>query len=170
MKKHLLALFVILSACARNDCDIPYIRPDDGLTKPNKTEIFCPVDKDGIIYGITRKDIFTVDVNNDGKKDKITRGRFDTMTAHGYTFYDIELSNGEKLNQLRTLESAECFLEFYRFQLSPFVITKYSRPLGADSWFQPTESKIETFVINGDKLEKTSEKKAGVVCDVSKLK
>jgi hypothetical protein len=143
---------------------------DYGLPKtPNETEYFDIFESDGTVYGISHKDTFFIDVNADNKLDKIIRGRFDTMTAHGYTFYEIYLNNGKQAAKFRTLEGADCFLEAYKFQLEPFIITKVLRPLGNESWEQPTQAKIEKYKIMNNKLEKISEKSSGVICDVRKL-
>ena len=115
----------------------------DGLPAPEKTENFNLSDE----YGTKQIDTFYIDVNNDGVKDTIKRGRFVTGTAHSYTFYDIYLDNGEKLARLTTQESADCILRAYKFQMQPFVITSASRNVGAD-YIEPTKTKIEKFIYN----------------------
>ena len=73
----------------------------DGLPTPDKTEFFDLVD-------------------GYGTKDTIKRGRFVTRTTHSYIFYDIYLDNGKKLEQLTSLEGADCVLHAYKFQMRPF--------------------------------------------------
>lgn len=141
----------------------------DGLLIPDSTEVLNPIDKNGIVYGITKSEIFFIDINDDRRKDKIIRERFSTGTAHGYTNYKIELDNGEKIGEFKTFEGADCFLTAYKFQFNPFIITKVSRPLGGESWNQPAQSKIEQFEILDDKLEKISETDGPSICDVREL-
>jgi hypothetical protein len=137
---------------------------------PDKTEIFDVETDDGYPYGISHKDTFLIDVNNDGKKDKIIRGRFSNITAHGYDFYEIYLHDGTKIDfaDFRTVEGADCFLQGYEFQLEPFVIIKASRKIG-DDWVEPTEAIIEKYQIVGDKLKQISKKSGGTICDVRSL-
>ncbi|MDR1207126.1 MAG: hypothetical protein LBK26_01800 [Rickettsiales bacterium] len=169
MKKYLLVFVILCCSCAEQNCDIYYGTPDnDGLMHPEQIRKFCPVDKNGILEGVTHKEIFDVDLNNDGKKDRIIRGRFSNMTAHGYTFYEIELHNGEKVADFRTVEGADCFLKAYKFQFEPFILTKASRAW-KETWATPTPAKIERYVIVDDKLEKISEVSGGVICDVREL-
>jgi hypothetical protein len=144
---------------------------DYGLPeKPDYIENF-PSEDENYDYGITQKETFFIDINNDGKKDKITRGRFSNITAHGYTFYEIWLNDGTKLEvpSFRTSEGADCFSQAYKFQFEPFLLTKASRPWGEESFIQPTPAKIETFQIIDDKLERISETSGGIICDVRKL-
>ena len=164
MRKVLISFFVLLlcTACSRQ---VEYTGVfSDGLTKPDKTEMFDLSDE----YGIKQIDTFYIDVNNNGIKDTIKRGRFVTGTAHSYTYYDIYLDNGEKLAQLTTHEGADCVLRAYKFQMQPFVITSASRNVGAD-YMEPTKAKIEKFEIKNDKIESVSSKEHRPICDVRYL-
>lgn len=136
----------------------------DGLPAPEKTEMFDLSDN----YGIKQIDTFYIDVNNDGVKDTIKRGRFVTGTAHSYTFYDIYLDNGEKLARLTTQESADCILRAYKFQMRPFLITCASRDIGKD-YIEPTKAKIEKFEIKDNKMKSVSSKEHRPICDVRYL-
>ena len=163
------SILLLCASCAKNSAYIDYDRMDYGLPKtPDKEERFDVETGDGYPYGVSHKDTFFIDINNDGKKDKIIRGRFSTWSAHGYTFYEIYSSNGKQDAKFRTLEAAECFLEAYKFQFDPFVLTKASRPW-KETWITPTHAKIEKFQIINDKLEKISEKSVGKICDVREL-
>jgi len=168
MNKYIILLLFLF--CAPYQAQA-YIATLDGLPRPDYIEYFDIEQEDGSVYGISRKETFFIDVNGDGKKDKIIRERFETMTAHGYYFYDIELHNGKKLEipSFRTVEGADCFLQIYKFQFSPFAIIKASRPLGEESWIQPTAVKIETYELKGDKLVKISEINTAPICDVRDL-
>ncbi len=145
---------------------------DYGLPKtPDNIESFdiTEDEESGTFYGTSNIDTFYIDINNDERKDAIKRGTFVTMTAHGYTFYEIYLNNGKRIAEFRTIEGADCFLQVYKFQFNPFILTKASRPLGEESWIQPTKSKIEKFQIIDDKLEKISEDSGPTICDVREL-
>lgn len=164
MRKALIRYFVLLLcvACSRQ---IEYAGVfSDGLPKPDKIEVFDLSDN----YGTKQIDTFFIDINNDGKKDTIKRGRFVTGTAHSYTFYDIYLDNGELLVRLTTQEGADCVLRAYKFQMKPFLITVASRNVGID-YIEPTKAKTETFEIRDAKMEFVSSKEHKQICDVRHL-
>ena len=165
MRKVLINFFVLLlcSACG-NQVDEYTGVFSDGLPIPDKTETFDLLDE----YGTKQIDTFYIDINNNGTKDTIKRGRFVTGTAHSYTFYDIYLDNGKKLERLTTHEGADCVLRAYKFQIQPFVITSASRNLGID-YTEPTKAKIETFEIKNNKIESVSSKDHSPICDVRHL-
>jgi hypothetical protein len=144
---------------------------EDGLVMPVHVEYSNAEDEDGMVYGIIKKETFSIDMNNDGEKAEVTRGRFDTGTAHGYTFYEMKLQDGKKLDipDFRTVEGADCFLQAYKFYFAPFFIRKAYRPLGEESWIQPTQSKIEEYRIIDGKIQKISEIPTPPVCDVREL-
>ena len=50
----------------------------------------------------------------------------------------------KKLEQLTSLEGADCILRAYKFQMRPFLITCASREVGED-YIEPTKTKIEKF-------------------------
>lgn len=162
LSRYLLIVFVC-SAC-ENATEYTDIF-SDGLPEPNKTEIFDLSDEH---YGVERIDTLYIDINNNQKADTIERGRFVTGTAHAYTFYNITLDDGTKLDELRTIEGADCVLQAYKFSFNPFMIVKASRQLGND-YIEPTKAKLEKFKINTNKLDKVSEKNYNAVCDVRSL-
>ena len=148
MQKVLISFFILLF-CAACSKQVEYAGIfSDGLPEPDKTETFDLPDE----YGTKQIDTFYIDINNNGTKDTIKRGRFVTGTAHSYTFYDIYLDNGKKLERLTTLEGADCVLRAYKFQMQPFLITSASRNVGAD-YAEPTKAKIEKFEIKNDKIQ-----------------
>ena len=160
-----LTSFLVLLFCAACSKQVEYAGIfSDGLPEPDKTETFDLPDE----YGTKQIDTFYVDVNNNGTKDTIKRGRFVTGTAHSYTFYDIYLDNGKKLERLTTLEGADCVLRAYKFQMQPFLITSASRNVGAD-YAEPTKAKIEKFEIKDNKMESVSHKEHRPICDVRYL-
>ncbi len=164
MLKVLNRCFVLLlcAACSRQ---LEYTADfSDGLPVPDKTEEFDLPDN----YGIKRMDTFFIDINNDGKKDTIKRGRFVTGTAHAYTFYDIYLNNGTKLTRLTTQEGADCVLRAYKFQMQPFAITSAYRKPGKD-YMKPTKANVEVSEIKNNKIESISNKKYRKICDVRYL-
>ncbi len=145
---------------------------DYGLPEiSDQTETFNIEESDGSVYGISRKDTYFIDVNHDGKKDKLIRGRFSNMTAHGYTFYEIYLHDGTKIDfpDFRTVEGADCFLQSYKFRIKPFEITKVSRPMGQD-WTDPTNALVERYIIFNKRAEREFIMKTHKpVCDVRAL-
>lgn len=136
----------------------------DGLPEPDKTEFFDLPDD----YGIKSIDVFYIDINNDGVKDIVKRGRFITGTAHSYTFYDMYSAQGDLIAHLTTQESADCVLRAYKFQLRPFKIIEASRPVGKD-YIEPTKVKLEKFEIKDNKLEPVSSRNYRPICDVRYL-
>lgn len=164
MLKVLIRYFVLL-VCVACSKQVEYTGDfSDGLPKPDKTEVFdLPED-----YGTKQIDTFYLDINKDGKKDIIKRGRFVTGTAHSYTFYDIYLDNGERLIRLTTQEGADCVLRAYKFQMQPFMITSASRSVGKD-YMEPTKAKVETFEIKNNKITSVSNKEHRPICDVRYL-
>ncbi|MDR1207433.1 MAG: hypothetical protein LBK26_03405 [Rickettsiales bacterium] len=172
MLKQLIRYFLIFlfcAACAGRPTYVDYDKMDYGLPKtPDKEEIFNVETENLDVYGVSNIDTFYIDISDDGKKDKIIRGYFANISAHGYTFYEIYLNNGEQVARFRTLEGADCFLEAYKFQFEPFILTKASRSW-KDTWATPTPAKIEKYKITNNKLEKISEKSGGIICDVREL-
>ena len=164
MLKVLIKCFALLLCVACSKHVESVIDFSDGLPNPDKTEVF-DLSED---YGIKQIDTFYLDINNDGKKDTIKRGRFVTGTAHSYTFYDIYLDNGDLLTHLTTQEGADCFLRAYKFQLQPFVITSASRDIGKD-YIEPAKATVETFEIKDNKMESVSFKEHRPICDVRYL-
>ena len=162
LSRYLLIVFVC-SAC-ENATEYTDIF-SDGLPEPNKTEIFDLSDEH---YGVERIDTFYIDINDNQKPDTITKGRFITGTAHAYTCYNITLDDGTKLDELRTIEGADCILQAYKFSFDPFTIVKATRQPGND-YIEPTKAKLETFKTNHNKLDKVSEKNYNAVCDVRSL-
>jgi len=164
MQKVLISFFALLF-CTSCSKQVEYTGNfSDGLTTPDKTETFNLSDG----YGTKQIDIFYIDVDNNGIKDMIKRGRFMTGTAHSYTFYDIQLDNGKKLARLTTLEGADCVLRAYKFQKQPFLIISASRDIGKD-YIEPTKATVETFEIKNSKMKSVSYKEHRPICDVRYL-
>jgi hypothetical protein len=172
VQNRLIKYFSVLLFCASCASKPVYINHDNmdyGLPKvPDEKEIFNIETENWDIYGISSIETFYIDVNNDGKKDKIIRGRFSNISAHGYDFYEIYSDNGTEIAKFRTVEGADCFLEAYKFQFNPFLLIKASRPWHK-TWATPMPAKIERYQIIDDKLEKISETVGGIICDVREL-
>lgn len=165
MRKVLIDFFVLLLCVACTKQVDEYTGAfSDGLPIPDKTEMFDLSDG----YGTRQIDTFYIDVNDNGIKDTIKRGRFVTGTAHSYTFYDIYLDNGKKLEQLTSWEGADCILRAYKFQMQPFLITRASRDIDED-YIEPTKAKIEKFEIKDNQLKSVSSKEHRPICDVRHL-
>lgn len=124
--------------------------------------------------GIAEQNIYEYDINNDGKKDRITRTRNENGTPHFYYEYKIELNkNGSFVDitpeGFRTTEGAECALQKLQFVFKPdFKVIKISRDW-KDSWDTPSLAIQTTYNFSDGKIISTSEKELQTICDVSEL-
>lgn len=124
--------------------------------------------------GIAEQNIYEYDINNDGKKDRITRTKNENGTPHFYYEYKIELNkNGSFVDitpeGFRTTEGAECALQKLQFVFKPdFKVIKISRDL-KDSWDTPSLAIQTTYNFSDGKIISTSEKELQTICDVSEL-
>lgn len=143
----------------------------DGLYDPVSVHNFEP---DDFGAGVVEVAVFSYDINEDGRPDRISRARRETGTAHFQYLYKVELNDGKKMvnitpKELFTVEGAECAHQKIQFSFKPdFSITKISRPMGED-WNTPTQSTKTVYTLwnNGIHIATTSEYKT--VCDVSEL-
>ena len=124
--------------------------------------------------GIAEQNIYEYDINNDGKKDRITRTKNENGTPHFYYEYKIELNkNGAFVDitpeGFRTTEGAECALQKLQFVFKPdFKVIKISRDW-KDSWDTPSLAIQTTYNFSDGKIISTSEKELQTICDVSEL-
>lgn len=124
--------------------------------------------------GIAEQNIYEYDINNDGKKDRITRTKNENGTPHFYYEYKIELNkNGSFVDitpeGFRTTEGAECALQKLQFVFKPdFKVIKISRDW-KDSWDTPSLAIQTTYNFSDGKIISTSEKELQTICDVSEL-
>ncbi len=145
--------------------------PNDGLGAPTRIQ---NGQLDDVGAGIANVATFERDINNDGKKDRITRTRVETGTAHGYDEYKIEINQNGKFvditpGELRTVSGAECILQAVRFDFkSGFQLTKISRPVG-DTWITPTVAVKTTYAIDNNKMRAIKSDSTRPVCDVTQL-
>jgi hypothetical protein len=143
----------------------------DGLPRPDSIETFA-LDETG--NGISRKEVFNIDINDDDFIDKITRTRNENGTAHFWYEYKIELNkNGVFFNitpnGFRTTEGAECSLQKLQFIFEPdFKVIKISRPW-ENSWDTPTIATRTDFVLRNGKIVQLSQNSLGSVCEVKEL-
>lgn len=143
----------------------------DGLNNPSFSDQY-PLDEFGA--GIAEKDIFDVDINGDGKNDRITRTRNENGTSHFYYQYKIELNKNGTFTDItpsgfRTTEGAECALQKLQFRFSPvFEVIKISRKW-QDSWDTPTLATKTTYKFNDGQLEQVSSQQMKSICDVTDL-
>lgn len=143
----------------------------DGLPNPTSVVTY-PLDEFDI--GISEKYTYKIDINNDGKIDKITKTFFDTGNAHAYYKYTIELNKKDKYVDitpagLQTTNGADCDLQQIQFRLKPsFQITVINREMG-DTWDEPTTAYKKTFSLQGDKLTESKKIKMRKICDVKEL-
>lgn len=124
--------------------------------------------------GIAEQNIYEYDINNDGKKDRITRTKNENGTPHFYYEYKIELNkNGSFVDitpeGFRTTEGAECALQKLQFVFKPdFKVIKISRDW-KDSWDTPSLAIQTTYNFSDGKIISISEKELQTICDVSEL-
>lgn len=143
----------------------------DGLTSPDFSDKY-QLDEFGA--GISERDIFDIDINNDGRKDRITRTRNENGTSHFYYQYKIELNqNGNFVDitpdGFRTTEGAECALQKLQFKFKPeFRVVKISRDW-QDSWDTPTMATKYIYEFENNNLNQISSEQMKSVCDVSDL-
>lgn len=143
----------------------------DGLKNPTFSEQYT-LDEFGA--GIAERDIFDIDVNADGRIDRITRTRNENGTDHFYYEYKIELNqNGNFVDitpdGFRTTEGAECALQKLQFAFVPtFRVIKISRNW-ENSWTNPTMARRVEYTFNANQLTPSDPKELQIVCDVTDL-
>lgn len=143
----------------------------DGLPKPDSV-VNYPLDEFGT--GVAQKQIYRIDINNDGQTDKITKTFVETGNAHSYYEYKIELRHGNEYidvtpNNLKTTNGAECDLQQIQFSLKPQFSAKIIyRELG-NYWNQPTVAKQKKLTLIGNKIQESEIKTLKSVCDVKVL-
>lgn len=143
----------------------------DGLIKPNFSDKY---DLDEFGAGISERDIFDIDINNDGRNDRITRTRNENGTSHFYYQYKIELNQNGKFVDItpegfRTTEGAECALTKLQFVFQPeFRVIKISRDW-QESWDTPTMATKTVYALENGNLKQISSTPMKVICDVSDL-
>lgn len=143
----------------------------DGLNNPdfiNQSEL------DELGEGISETAIFNIDINNDGKKDRITRTRHENATAHFFYEYKIELKNNNSYKDItpkgfRTTEGAECALGKLQFVFKPdFKVIKISRPWKT-SWNSPSMATKTTYTIVKNTINQIDSVPVKEICDVTEL-
>ncbi len=143
----------------------------DGLVNPSFSEEY-PLDEFGT--GISERDIFDIDINADGLRDRITRTRNENGTSHFYYQYKIEINkNGDFIDitpeGFRTTEGTECSLQKLQFKFAPeFSVIKISRNW-QDSWDTPTMATKTIYKFNNDALSVTDTQQLNTICDVKDL-
>lgn len=143
----------------------------DGLVRPSFSEQY-PLDEFGA--GIAERAVFDIDINDDGRMDRITRVRNENGTDHGYYEYKIELNqNGNWVDitpdGFRTTEGAECALQKLQFNFRPqFSVVKISRKW-SETWVTPTMATRTVYTFNDGKLQASAPQELKTVCDVTDL-
>ena len=145
---------------------------DDGL--PRRAAAVTEYELDEFGAGIAREEVFWIDINDDGLKDKITRTRIESGTDHYSDEYKIELRRGDEYidvtpPELYTVEGAECSLQKIKFVIRPsFQIIKVARPW-QDSWTTPSQAHKTVYSYPGNTWRIVESLPLGSVCDVSVL-
>lgn len=143
----------------------------DGLTNPDFIKTY-PLDEFGA--GVSERAVFDVDINSDGRIDRITRTRNENGTDHFYYEYKIELNqNGEYVDitpdGFRTTEGAECSLQKLQFVFRPeFRVIKISRDW-SETWTTPTMARRTVYTMYNDGLTASAPTDLKVICNVVDL-
>lgn len=149
-----------------------YHRFSDGLYNPDTVTNY---DIDDFDIGVSQRDVYYIDINNDNIPDRITKTFFDTADAHSYYEYKIELNNGKKYvnitpKNFRTVNGATCDFKQIQFIFKPeFKIKVISREMG-DTWDTPTVAYEQDFILSSkNKIIASKKIKRQPICDVKKL-
>lgn len=134
---------------------------DDGLpVRADSTEYTTATDRNGRDSGIYQYEYFYIDVNNDTRPDRITRGRYTSPTS-AYTFYRIEIQGPNRkydrlpITDFQTIENYGCFFRVFKFGFSPrFTITAASRDV-VTNCVTPTAAKLDIWELVNGELVKT---------------
>lgn len=143
----------------------------DGLPTPDSI-ITHKLDEFGM--GPSVKYIYYIDINKDGKPDKITKTLIETGNAHSYYEYTLAIKQGDEYiditpNNFATINGEPCDLQQIQFGFVPqFRVKLIYRELG-DSWLQPTVAKQKIFLLNDNELKTYTETELRPVCDVKEL-
>lgn len=143
----------------------------DGLGVPDSAQEFA-LDEFGA--GISERDVFNRDINNDGRIDRITRTRNENGTVHFFYEYVIELNTGNGFVDItpdgfRTTEGADCALQKLKFIFQPdFRVIKISRKW-QETWDTPTMAQRTEYTLNNNQLVPENTIDMRTVCDVSEL-
>lgn len=155
------------------DTDIPQRSStfNDGLRNPNFSEQY---ELNEFGEGVASKEIFDIDINGDGHKDRITKTKNENGTPHFYYEYKIELNNKGTFvditpNGFRTTEGVECALQKLQFIFNPeFRVIKISRNW-EETWENPTIATKTVYAFSDGNLKEISKTETKSVCDVSEL-
>lgn len=144
---------------------------NDGLSRPDTVSVGT-LDEYGA--GVARTEIFTRDINGDGRNDRITRRRIENGTDHFYYDYKIELNTKNGFinitpDAFRTTEGVECALTKLRFIFTPnFRVEKISRDW-RDTWVTPTTAYKTIYTLRGTELNAGMPQQMRDVCNVADL-
>lgn len=144
----------------------------DGLPNPSSTVKYA---LDEFDTGVSEKYTYNIDINKDGKPDRITKTFFETGNAHAYYKYTVELNeNGKYVDitppGLQTTNGADCDLQQIQFRFKPsFQITMIYREMGDDTWNDPTTAYKRVFSLQDNKLSASKDIKMRPICDVKEL-
>jgi len=143
---------------------------DDGLSDPSFSKDY---ELDEFGAGISKSEVFFIDINSDGLPDRITKSLIETGNSHNFIEYKIELNKYESyvdliLENFRTIQGADCDLQRFKFSFDPFRITKISRPF-KDTWNTETMATKTVYIIQNNELVEYSKTDLKYICDVIEL-
>ena len=143
----------------------------DGLKNPSSVSTYTLGDDE---VGISEKNVYLIDINNDKVPDRITKSFFDNGNAHSYYEYKIELNQDGRYiditpDNFRTVNGADCDLQQVKFVFKPkFKVIMIYRDMG-DTWVDATMAKKRVFSLVGNKLKASADETLRKVCDVKEL-
>lgn len=158
-------------AAPRESPDVGNYDFDDGLRNADSVTRYT---LDDFGAGVASREVFNIDINNDNRKDRITRTRVENGTDHFSIQYTIELNTVNGFTDItpdnfKTIEGAECSLQKFRFVFRPeFSITKISRTW-SESWDTPTRAVRNVYTLAGGELRTSAPQQLKTVCNVSDL-
>ena len=143
---------------------------DDGLSNPDFSKDY---ELDEFGAGISKSEVFFIDINSDGLPDKIIKSLIETGNSHNFTEYKIEISKDGSyidltLDNFRTIQGADCDLQRFKFSFNPFRITKISRSF-KDTWNTETMATKIVYIIQNNELVEYSKNDLKYICDVGEL-
>ncbi|MCR4917636.1 MAG: hypothetical protein K5912_01685 [Alphaproteobacteria bacterium] len=144
----------------------------DGLTNPETVTVFEPDISTG--GGIVEIAMYSIDINNDGVPDTITRTRENIPPVNVKYTYKIELNSGEQRvnvtpDGFQTVLGANCAVKKLMFSFEPdFSVTVIERPLGK-TWDTPTKTTETVYTLWGNRMHIATQKQDKIICDVADL-
>ena len=117
-----------------------------------------------LAYGINR-------INDSVAYIQIEKTRMPSMNAHGYDVFNLTV-NGEliALDDFRTWEGADCFVQDFDFYSAPFRIIRKTRVFG-NNWADTQPATLTFYALDSkNNLIVIDKREHAPICDVRKIK